>query len=501
MSLLLVLRDKKEQWIEWIMSINTALNILTSLSPKGIASDSRLVEPGYLFVALPSMTPKLSHSGGMYIKEAISRGAAAVLALPGTEVEAEIPLLVDENPRRLLAYLAAQFYQHQPKIAVAVTGTNGKTSVAGFTRQIWSKLGYRSASIGTLGLEGDDVTKPSHLTTPDPLDLHRTLAELSSANYDCVAIEASSHGIDQYRLDGVRLSAAAFTNLTRDHLDYHETESNYFSAKKRLFEKILPPESTAVLNSDSPYYIEMRDLCRQAGHIICSYGKNSSEIRIDDILPTHNGLRLCVTISKRSYETHLPLIGSFQAYNVLSALGLVMACGISTEEAFSVLAGLNGVRGRMQLIGRHPNGAAIYTDYAHTPDALKNSLSAIRPHINGNLSIVFGAGGDRDKHKRKMMGNVVEKFSDRAIITDDNPRFEDPKIIRRQIIAGCPGASEFDNRTEAIKAAIHELEKNDALIISGKGHENEQIIGNQSIPHDDAKIAIDIISSLGGDIN
>jgi UDP-N-acetylmuramoyl-L-alanyl-D-glutamate--2,6-diaminopimelate ligase len=483
------------------MSMNTALNILNSLSPKGIASDSRLVEPGYLFVALPSMTPSLSKDGSLHIKEAINRGAVAVLALPETVVDAKTPLLVDENPRLLLAHLAAQFYQHQPKVAVAVTGTNGKTSVASFTRQIWSKLGYHSASIGTLGLEANGLSKQSNLTTPDPLDLHRTLAELSSANYEYVAIEASSHGIDQYRLDGVRLTAAAFTNLTRDHLDYHETESQYFSAKKRLFKKLLPPEGTAVLNADSPYYHEMRDLCRQAGHIISSYGENSSDIRIDDLLPTQNGLRICVTISQRSYETHLPLVGSFQAYNVLSALGLVMGCGASIEEAFSVLSDLTGVRGRMQLIGRHPNGAAIYTDYAHTPDALKNSLCAIRPHINGRLCIVFGAGGDRDKQKRKMMGNVVEKFSDRARVTDDNPRFEDPKLIRRQILDGCPGASEFNNRTEAIKAAIHELKENDVLIISGKGHEHEQIIGYQSIPLDDAKIASDVIVNLGGDIN
>ncbi len=476
------------------------LDMLQDVQITGLTADSRRVEPGYLFAALPSATRGSGTDGRDYIGDALARGAVAVLAPPGTVLKDAAQLVVDENPRRQLALLAARFYQRQPKTVAAVTGTNGKSSVVGFTRQIWSHLGMPAASIGTLGIDADGFDAGPSLTTPDPVALHKTLADLADAGVDHLAMEASSHGLDQYRLDGVDIVAAAFTNLTRDHLDYHQTEADYFAAKLRLFEQLLRPDGTAVLNADSPFYEEIRDACRLAGHRISSYGRNTSDMRIDDLSPLADGLRLCVTIAQRTYETRLPLVGAFQAYNALAALGLVIGCGADVDEAFARLAQLKGVRGRMQLAGRHPNGAPVYIDYAHTPDALETALTAIRPHVAGKLAVVFGAGGDRDPGKRAMMGKVAAEFADRAIVTDDNPRREDPASIRRQILTGCPGAAEFDNRAKAIAAAIAELAPEDVLIIAGKGHETGQIVGTQVLPFDDAEVAGDALAELGGEV-
>jgi UDP-N-acetylmuramoyl-L-alanyl-D-glutamate--2,6-diaminopimelate ligase len=476
------------------------IDTLQDVQITGLTADSRRVEPGYLFAALPSATQGSGTDGREFIGDAIARGAVAVLAPPGTEVGDTAQLVVDENPRRQLAHLAARFYQHQPKTIAAVTGTNGKSSVVGFTRQIWSQLGTPAASIGTLGIDADGFDAGPSLTTPDPVTLHRTLADFADAGIDHLAMEASSHGLDQYRLDGVNIAAGAFTNLTRDHLDYHETEAQYFAAKARLFEQLLPADGTAVLNADSPYYERIRDICRQAGHPISSYGMNTSDMRIDDLSALSDGLRLCVTIAHRTFETRLPLVGSFQAYNALTALGLAIGCGADVDDAFATLAHLKGVRGRMQMIGRHPNGAMVYIDYAHTPDALETALTAIRPHVGGKLSVVFGAGGDRDPGKRAMMGAVAARFADRAIVTDDNPRREDPASIRRQILTGCPGAAEFDNRAKAIAAAIGDLAAEDMVIIAGKGHETGQIVGTEILPFDDAQVAREAIIELGGEV-
>ena len=476
------------------------IDTLADVQITGLTADSRRVEPGYLFAALPSATRGSGTDGREYIPDALARGAVAVLAPPGTVLDGSTQLVMDENPRRQLALLAARFYQRQPKTIAAVTGTNGKSSVVGFTQQIWSRIGLPAASIGTLGIDADGFDAGPSLTTPDPVALHQTLADLSAAGVDHLAMEASSHGLDQNRLDGVDIVAAAFTNLTRDHLDYHQTEAEYFSAKARLFEQLLPAEGTAVLNADSSYYEEIRDVCRQAGHRISSYGLSTSDMRIDDLSPLADGLRLCVTITNRTFETRLPLVGSFQAYNALAALGLVIGCGGAVDDAFAALALLKGVRGRMQQIGRHPNGAMVYIDYAHTPDALETALTAIRPHVDGKLAVVFGAGGDRDAGKRAMMGKVAAKFADRAIVTDDNPRREDAASIRRQILTGCPNAAEFDNRAKAIAAAIGELAPEDTVIIAGKGHETGQIVGTQILPFDDAEVARDIIIDLGGEV-
>ena len=475
------------------------IETLQDVQITGLTADSRRVEPGFLFAALPSVTLGSGTDGRDYIGDAVARGAVAVLAPPGTELTDAAQLVVDENPRRQLALLAARFYQRQPKTIAAVTGTNGKSSVVGFTRQIWSHLGVPAASIGTLGVDADGFDAGPSLTTPDPVALHKTLSDLADAGVDHLAMEASSHGLDQYRLDGVNIAAAAFTNLTRDHLDYHQTEADYFAAKQRLFEQLLRPEGTAVLNADSPYYEEIRDICRQAGHRITSYGLDTSDMRIDDLTPLANGLRLCVTIARQTFETHLPLVGAFQAYNALAALGLAIGCGANVNDAFTTLALLKGVRGRMQLAGRHSNGAPVYIDYAHTPDALETALSAIRPHVPGKLAVVFGAGGDRDPGKRAMMGKVAAAFADRVIVTDDNPRREDPASIRRQILTGCPGAAEFDNRAKAIAAAIGDLAPDDVLIIAGKGHETGQIVGTQVLPFDDAEVAGNALTELSGE--
>jgi len=481
------------------MSLMPTNDALRDVQITGLTADSRRVEPGYLFAALPSATEGSGTDGRNYIPDALARGAAAVLAPAGTVLESDTPLLTDDNPRRQLALLAARFYQRQPKTIVAVTGTNGKSSVVGFTRQIWAHLGHSAASIGTLGIDADGFDAGPSLTTPDPVNLHQTLAALADAGINHLAMEASSHGLDQYRLDGVEITAAAFTNLTRDHLDYHRTEAEYFAAKLRLFERLLPAGATAVLNADSPYYEAVRDACRHAGHRITSFGLNTSDMRIDDVVPLADGLRLCVTIANRTLETRLPLVGGFQAHNALAALGLAIGGGAAIDDAFAALAHLKGVRGRMQLVGRHPNGALIYVDYAHTPDALATALAATRPHVAGKLAVVFGAGGDRDPGKRAMMGTVAEQRADRVIVTDDNPRREDPASIRRQILVGCPGASEFDNRAKAIEVAIGELATGDTLIIAGKGHETGQIVGTQVLPFDDAEVAREAVVALGGE--
>ena len=422
---------------------------LTDVDITGLTADSRLVEPGYLFAALPGSIAGSGTDGRDFIADAVARGARIVLAPPGTTLDGgppgdaraappQVQIVTDENPRRRLALLAARFHGPQPKTVAAVTGTNGKSSVAGFTRQIWSQLGLASGSIGTLGVDADGFAGGPSLTTPDPVVLHRTLAELARAGVQHVALEASSHGLDQCRLDGVELRAAAITNVTRDHLDYHGTQGAYLAAKLRLFDELLPPDGVAVLNGDIPEFDTIRDVCRDAGHEIRVYGVSTSDIRLDDVHPLPEGQRLCITYRNRAYETRLPLIGRFQAYNALAALGLVLACDGDVDGAFTALCRLKGVRGRMELVARNASGAPVYVDYAHTPDALETALLAMRPHVAGRLVVVFGAGGDRDAGKRPLMGDVAARRADLVIVTDDNPRREAPETIRRQVLAGCP---------------------------------------------------------------
>ncbi len=470
----------------------------------GLTADSRLVKPGFLFAALPSATENSGTDGRNYIADALARGAVAILAPNGTEIAEDADskpcLITDENPRWRLTQFASRFYGKQPDTVVGVTGTNGKSSVAGFTRQIWAQLGHKSGAMGTLGLDADGFESGASLTTPDPVTLHETLADLSKAGVEHLALEASSHGLDQYRLDGVEFAAAAFTNLSRDHLDYHKTEEAYFEAKLRLFRFLLPTHGAAVLNADSDHFEHIAEVCRGAGHRIRSFGIQTSDLHIADVSALSDGLRLCITVRDRSYETRLNLVGGFQAYNALAALGLVIETGADFADAFGALAHLRGVRGRMERVGALANGAQIYVDYAHTPDALKTALSAIRPHVGDKLHVIFGAGGDRDPGKRPMMGRVAAEYADRAIVTDDNPRREDPASVRRQILADCPNALEIGDRAEAIAAGVSSLNAGDILMIAGKGHETGQIVGNDTLPFDDAEVARDIILDAGGEV-
>ncbi len=461
----------------------------------GLTCDSRRVEPGFLFAALPG-----EHADGRdFIPEAMKRGAAAVLAPPGTRIDdpgGQVPLLTDDNPRRRFAHLAARFFAGQPSMVAAVTGTNGKTSVVSFARQIWSRLGLDAASMGTLGVAAPGLEAPADLTTPDPVDLHRNLRDLAERGVERLALEASSHGLDQYRLDGVAVNVAAFTNLSRDHLDYHGSMNAYLEAKLRLFVDIMGPGGSAVLNADSEYFPAFSQTARVRRQRIVSYGLNGEDIRLDKAEPLTGGQRLEVTVLGRSHSLVLPLIGSFQAENALCALGLAIACGDDAEPAAAALEELAGAPGRVQLTARHANGAAVYVDYAHTPDALAGVLEALRPHARGRLVVVFGCGGDRDKGKRPEMGKIAAELADAVIVTDDNPRGENPALIRRQVIAACPSARDIGDRAEAIFTAVAGLRQGDLLVVAGKGHETGQVVGGEVLPFDDAEVAA---AAAGGD--
>ncbi len=456
----------------------------------GLTADSRAVQAGYLFAALPGTQA----DGKRFIGDAIARGAVAVLAKDADGIDDTVPLVTDTNPRRQFARMAARFYAPQPKTIAAVTGTNGKTSVTVFLRQIWEKLGTRAASLGTIGIFAPGIERPGSLTTPDPVTLHRELAMLAKAGIDHVALEASSHGLDQFRLDGINVAAAGFTNLTRDHLDYHADMEAYFTAKARLFTELLPKGGTAVFNIDASQTARLTRLSQSREQKIITYGRNpASDIWLSDAIPEGLGQR--ITFSgfghKRTYW--LPLMGAFQAWNALGALGLAIACGAPAEAAFDAVAALTGVPGRMQRIGDMP----IIVDYAHTPDALQTALTALRPFCNGKLIVVFGCGGDRDAGKRPQMGAIAEQLADTVIVTDDNPRSEDPAAIRRAILAACPKGKEIGDRAEAIRTAIKLLQPGDLLLLAGKGHERGQIIGDKTLPFDDAAMVRAILTEAG----
>ncbi len=452
---------------------------------RGLSSDSRTVQGGYLFAALAGTRSK----GSDFVSQAIAKGAVAVLADPEAEIsEPDIYVVTDPNPRRRLALMAARFFGGQPETTVAVTGTNGKSSVADFVRQIWETLGHRSASMGTLGVRASGLATTPTLTTPDPIEIHARLAELKRAGVEHLAMEASSHGLVQHRLDGVRLKAAAFTNLTRDHLDYHATYDDYFLAKLRLFGELLQPGSVAVLNTETHVYDELVDICWGRGLGILSVGEGG-ELHVISRERNARGQELVVGFDGRRFEIFLPLIGDFQASNALVAAGLVIATGGDPAQIIRSLEKLEPVPGRLDLAGRTAHGAVVYVDYAHTPDALETLLETLRPYTQGRLHVVFGCGGDRDKGKRPMMGEVARRLADSVIITDDNPRNEDAAQIRREILAACPGACEIADRQTAIAEAVRALGAGDMLAIAGKGHEQGQIVGATVLPFDDMEAA------------
>ena len=459
---------------------------------KGLTADSRDVRDGILFAALPGTRT----DGARFVDEAVARGAAAILvsdATPFAALEHRSPavrVIADPNPRRRLALMAARFHAPQPKTVVAVTGTNGKTSVAFFARAIWAHAGLRAASLGTLGVIGPGVTEPGSLTTPDPVALHRRLQGLARAGIEHVALEASSHGLDQFRLDGLALSAAAFTNLTRDHLDYHKDMAAYLAAKARLFAEILPADGTAVLNFDTAEGRDLALLCRARGQRVIGFGAAAdAALRLVAAHPSETGQVIEIETFGAHHGLNLPLMGAFQAGNALAALGLAVATGTPLATALEALPHLAGVPGRMERVAAHPNGAPAIVDYAHTPDALETALRALRPHCRGRLSLVFGCGGDRDPGKRPMMGAIAERDADLVIVTDDNPRSENPAAIRRAILAACPRAREIGDRGEAIRTALAALAPSDMLLIAGKGHESGQIVGGETLPFNDADVA------------
>lgn len=461
----------------------------------GLTIDSRRVSKGDLFVALPGT----NHDGREYVAQAVDRGASAILTTPGSSLSIEgiLPIIEDANPRKLYAEMAARFCGVQPSVQVAVTGTNGKTSVAEFTRQIWKQLGTPAASVGTLGVSSEELTVDGGLTTPDPMALYSTFNTLYEKGVDNIAVEASSHGLDQSRLDGMNISAAAFTNLTRDHLDYHKNEQAYFYAKARLFGSLLAPGTAAVINIDDPWGKILDDIAWGRSLNRLSYGHDEkAHLRIVEHQVTTSGQDLTVTFRDQTYSLILSLVGEFQAMNALAAAGLVISTGGEPAKVMQALEKLQGVPGRMELMGQN-GGAGIYVDYAHTPGGLKTVLEAAKAHRPNKLHVVFGCGGDRDTGKRPQMGAIAQELADRIYITDDNPRSEVPAAIRAEILAACPDATELGDRSLAIKTAIDAASDGDMVIIAGKGHETGQTVGDRVIEFSDIETVRRIIAADG----
>jgi UDP-N-acetylmuramoyl-L-alanyl-D-glutamate--2,6-diaminopimelate ligase len=448
----------------------------------GLTADSREVRPGWLFAALPGN--KLD--GSRFVPDAIAKGAAAILIKSGLKLAgARVPFITSDEPRRALALMAARFYPVQPETIVAVTGTSGKTSVADFTRQIFAALGRQAASLGTIGLVKPDGGVYGSLTTPDPVSLHRTLAELAEDGVTHLAFEASSHGLDQHRLDGVRIKAAAFTNLGRDHLDYHPDMQSYLAAKLRLFSELLPADGTAVVNADTDEAVRVIAAADARGAKLMRVGTRGKELHLASLKPDGFAQRLEIRFAGKSYAGRLPLLGDYQASNALIAAGLAIAAGEMPGRVFPALEKLQGVKGRLEIVGEGHGGGLIVIDYAHKPEALAAALDALRPFAPGKLVCVFGCGGDRDKGKRPIMGRIAAAKADAVIVTDDNPRSEEPAAIRAEILAGAPAAREIGDRAEAIRAGVRRLAKGDVLLIAGKGHETGQIVGSKILPFSD----------------
>lgn len=454
----------------------------------GITSDSRRVSPGSVFFAVPGTKA----DGMAFASQAVAAGAVAIVG--EAEAPADLPYVRVPDVRRALAFAASQFHPQQPATIVAVTGTSGKSSAADFVRQLFALLGHKSASLGTLGVITSDGTAYGSLTTPDPVSLHATLDRLARDGVTHLAMEASSHGIDQRRLDAVRLKTAGVTNLGRDHLDYHGNTESYAAAKMRLFDTLLPADAPAIVNADGPYADVFRAGIRRRGLTLLTTGSAGDMLKLLEAQPEGFGQKLKVEAFGRVYETTIPLLGAFQVENALLAAGLVLAVE-GEGQAQKVLNGLSrlkGVVGRLENVGE-VNGAICIVDYAHKPDALAHVLDALRPFTSGRLICVFGCGGDRDRGKRSLMGRIAVEKADVVIVTDDNPRSEDPAAIRADIMKAAPGATEIGDRARAIRNAVRDLKPGDILVVAGKGHETGQIIGDRTLPfsdHDEVRAAI-----------
>ncbi|MER8445961.1 UDP-N-acetylmuramoyl-L-alanyl-D-glutamate--2,6-diaminopimelate ligase [Mesorhizobium sp. M1066] len=460
------------------------------LEVTGISSDSRQVKPGVVFFALAGTKA----DGAVYAADAASRGAAAIVAGKGSTIAGlSVPVLAVDDPRLALALSAARYSGKQPEIMVAVTGTSGKTSVAAFTRQIWEQAGYAAASIGTTGVVAPGRNDYGSLTTPDPVALHQLLRELADAGVTHASMEASSHGLDQRRLDGVKLAAGGFTNLGRDHMDYHPTIEDYHRAKLRLFDTLLPKGAPAVIFADDPWSAPTIGAAQTAGLNVLTVGRHGDFLRLKRVEHERHRQRAEVEADGVLYEIDLPLAGDFQISNALVSAGLAISTGTSVAKALLALEKLKGAPGRLDLVGTTGNGAPVYVDYAHKPDALENVLSSVRPFTTGRVIVVFGCGGDRDRGKRPIMGEIATRLADVVIVTDDNPRSEVPETIRAAILAAAPGAIEIGDRRHAIHEAVAMLHAGDTLIVAGKGHEEGQTVGSETLhfsDHEEVRAAL-----------
>ncbi|UFI02781.1 UDP-N-acetylmuramoyl-L-alanyl-D-glutamate--2,6-diaminopimelate ligase [Roseibium aggregatum] len=465
----------------------------------GLTADSRKVQPGFLFAAFKGA----SVDGTKFAPDAAAAGAIAILCAEeaADAVRAQVPKTVAvvsaAEPRQVFARMAARFYGAQPDTIVAVTGTAGKTSVAHFARQIFQAAGHPAASLGTLGVIKPDGESYGGLTTPDPVALHKQLAELEEEGVNHAALEASSHGLDQYRLDGVRLTAAAFTNLGRDHMDYHPTIEHYLNAKLRLFKELLPSGGTVVCDPGEKYADRVMAVAQERGLPLFTVGETGRNLTLTGLKPMGAGQELTIQSARGEYKVTLPLIGRFQVSNALIAAGLAIAAGIDTGTALRALENLKGAPGRLELAGKTPAGGLVFVDYAHKPDALDNALAALKPFARGKLSVIIGAGGDRDPGKRELMGEVAARRADLVIVTDDNPRSEDPATIRKAVLGGAPDAMEIGDRYEAIAEGVRRLKHGDILCVAGKGHETGQIVGDTVIPFSDHEAVKRAISLEG----
>ena len=464
-----------------------------ALDISGLAMDSRAVKAGDLFFALSGSKT----DGARFVDAAIAAGAVAVAGDHPPPGERSVPFVATQNPRRALALAAAKFFPRQPAMIAAVTGTSGKTSVAAFARQIWLRLGHASASIGTIGLVSPKRTIYGSLTTPDPVALHRQLDEIAQDGVSHLALEASSHGLDQFRLDGVRIAAGGFTNLSRDHMDYHPDVAHYLAAKLRLFRELVPPGGAAVISADHEHSQAVIDAASERKLLTMTVGHKGDGagegIRLSGAEVDGLAQKLALEHRGRKYAIRLPLVGEFQVENALVAAGLAIGTGSEPAAVFSALEHLEGAKGRLERVGEH-NGASIFVDYAHKPDALAKALQALRPYAKRKLVVVFGAGGDRDAGKRPLMGAIALENADSIIVTDDNPRSENPQAIRAAIIAAARGAREIGDRSEAIRTAIAGLQSGDALLIAGKGHETGQIVGDKVLPFSDHEAVISALT-------
>jgi UDP-N-acetylmuramoyl-L-alanyl-D-glutamate--2,6-diaminopimelate ligase len=473
------------------------MKTLSGLALTGLASDSRKVKPGYLFAALAGTKT----DGARFVKDAVARGAVAVMGPPSLADDVAalgVRFIPEENPRAGLARFAAAFYAGQPEIVAAVTGTKGKSSIVAFLREIWTQLGKPAASLGTVGVIGPNGAMPLSHTTPDPVEIHELLAKLKQDGVDRLAIEASSHGLDQHRLDGVKIAACGFTNITRDHMDYHPTFDDYLAAKLRLFTEVVQDGGVAVVNADAAHCDRFIDAAKARRLKLITVGRKGDTIHLDRREDRGGNQALTLHYQGKIFYVELPQAGDFQASNALVAAGLAIGLGENPDKVFEALEHLKGAPGRMEKVAFSKSGAPIYVDYAHTPDSFEKVLEALRPHTANRLHVVFGCGGDRDKGKRPLMGAIAVRLADDVIVTDDNPRTEDAAQIRSEILAAAKGAREIGDRAQAIRAAVADLKTGDVLILAGKGHETGQYIKGEVLPFSDRDQAIEAAVALGG---